>query len=159
LRTGYKDILQSFFEKFVAPSVLECWIWTGAKNWDDYGMIITRNPRRVWIASRFSYEMFKMPIPKGLKVLHRCDTPACVNPCHLFLGTDKDNAEDRRSKGRPAGGTITKLRRNFCARGHEYTPENLKIRATGHRVCRVCMRINSANYYADKKTGKEREHL
>jgi len=48
------------------------------------------------------------PIPFNISVLHRCDTPQCVNPDHLFLGTQKDNLDDMRSKGRGAGPNGTK---------------------------------------------------
>ena len=76
-----------------------CWLWNGPIFKDGYGCIgIKRTgPQR---AHRVSYAKFVGPIPNGLWVLHRCDTPACVNPEHLFLGTAYDNAIDREGKGR-----------------------------------------------------------
>ena len=51
-------------------------------------------------AHRVSYELFKGPIPAGLHILHRCDTPACVNPAHLRAGTVKENMAEREARGR-----------------------------------------------------------
>ena len=51
-------------------------------------------------AHRASWEIYRGPIPTGMHVLHICDMPCCVNPDHLFLGTHKDNMDDRQKKGR-----------------------------------------------------------
>lgn len=75
-----------------------CWIWMGPQNGRGYGVFYTGNKERN--AHRCSYEVFKGEIPEGLHVRHRCDTPLCVNPAHLILGTAKDNAEDRQTRGR-----------------------------------------------------------
>lgn len=77
-----------------------CWVWTGGKDGCGYGMIGRGPGTTMGKAHRISFEWSKGPIPKGLCVLHRCDAPACVRPGHLFLGTQKDNAEDRERKGR-----------------------------------------------------------
>lgn len=76
----------------------ECWLWMGGKDSWGYGALKVGGVQVK--ASRYSYELHNGPIPAGLCVLHKCDVPACVNPVHLFLGTDKDNAVDRENKGR-----------------------------------------------------------
>lgn len=74
-----------------------CWLWTGI-NTDRYGKL--KISGKMVLAHRYSYELHFGTIPDGLFVLHKCDTPACVNPDHLFLGTKQDNAADREQKGR-----------------------------------------------------------
>lgn len=76
----------------------ECWLWTAStvRGYGNFGLTPSR-----WVRShRLSWELAHGPIPGGLCVLHECDTPACVNPNHLFLGTRKDNAQDAIQKGR-----------------------------------------------------------
>ncbi len=79
-----------------------CWLWTGAKKIDGYGQFGVLNKTQQ--AHRVSWELHYSPIPPGLHVLHRCDNPPCVNPAHLFLGTNADNVKDRIEKGRTATG-------------------------------------------------------
>src|SRR5258708_26780104 len=82
-----------------------CWLWTGATRTGGYGAV-GRN-RKVVQAHRVAWEMAHGPIMDDLYVLHRCDTPSCVNPEHLFLGTAKDNMDDFVAKRRPLGITKT----------------------------------------------------
>ena len=71
-----------------------CWLFTGAKNRYGYGWFKEVNAHRcAWI-------IYKGEIPKNMFVLHKCDTPSCVNPDHLFLGTQADNLADMDRKGR-----------------------------------------------------------
>lgn len=75
-----------------------CWIWLGTVGSNGYGVIARK---RVPIGvHRLSYEAFCGPIPAGSLVCHKCDQPLCVNPTHLFLGTHKDNTDDKCRKGR-----------------------------------------------------------
>ena len=79
-----------------------CWLWIGAVSSRGYGGF--KVGRRDERAHRVSYQMHFGPIPDGLFVLHRCDTPLCVNPDHLFVGTHADNMRDMTQKGRAARG-------------------------------------------------------
>jgi hypothetical protein len=83
-----------------------CWKWTGYKNHDGYGRI---NISRAIMAHRLSWIIHNGPIPEGMRVCHKCDEHlhpldtsyrACVNPDHLFLGTQRDNILDMERKGR-----------------------------------------------------------
>ena len=80
-----------------------CWLWTHNKNPKGYGRFYYNASAR--LAHRVSWEIAHGPIPEGpghhgICVLHKCDTPSCVNPSHLFLGTNADNIRDMHSKGR-----------------------------------------------------------
>lgn len=82
----------------------ECHLWTGHTAGNGYGSIRTEDGPRY--AHRVAWELANGPIPDGLYVLHRCDTPRCVNPAHLFLGTAKDNSDDCWRKGRGVTPTV-----------------------------------------------------
>jgi hypothetical protein len=83
-----------------------CWVWLGRVRYDGYGVIDV--DREETGAHRVSYALFVGPVPASLAVLHRCDNRRCVNPGHLFLGTNTDNsfdmvAKDRQAKGEGVG--------------------------------------------------------
>ncbi len=94
-----KETLKSRFEKYVIPEPnTGCWLWTGFSGHCGYGRI--NIARKSKLAHRVSYELYKQKIPDGLCALHKCDTPACVNPNHIFIGTKADNIADMVKKGR-----------------------------------------------------------
>lgn len=76
----------------------ECWIWKGAL--DEYGYGKYKVEGKTKKAHRVAYEIFLEKIPPGKIVCHMCDNPQCVNPHHLWTGTQKDNMQDRSKKGR-----------------------------------------------------------
>jgi len=77
----------------------DCWQWTGTKDRDGYGRF--RIPGKGLRGShRIAWSLVNGTIPIGLCVLHKCDNPSCVNPDHLFLGTQQDNIKDMVAKGR-----------------------------------------------------------
>lgn len=77
-----------------------CWLWTGPLINAGYGKFKVESRTRS--AHRFSYELRHGPIPEGMIICHTCDNPPCVNPDHLFLGTNKDNSRDMVAKNRAA---------------------------------------------------------
>lgn len=93
-------------ERFVAklgPLVGDrCRLWLGARNRDGYGSFRGDGGATV-LAHRFAWTIAHGPVPRGMHVLHRCDTPACCRHDHLFLGSHADNMADRLAKGRYRG--------------------------------------------------------
>lgn len=71
-----------------------------SKDENGYGQVRLRSHGGRHTCHRVSWEIVNGPIPEGQCVLRKCDTPACVNPSHLFLGTMKDNTQDMMRKGR-----------------------------------------------------------
>lgn len=92
------------FERLYAPvPEAGCWLWIGAALPRGYGRITVRTGVSDY-AHRLSWEMHRGGIPDGMFVCHKCDTPRCVNPDHLFLGTHTENMTDMAVKGRALAG-------------------------------------------------------
>ena len=89
---------QRFWSKVQKPIGEGCWLWTGWKNYRGYGGI-TINKKCIR-THRYSWQLHNGIIPQNMNVCHKCDNPPCVNPSHLFLGTNKDNISDCIKKGR-----------------------------------------------------------
>jgi hypothetical protein len=93
-----KSTEQRFLESITVKKDSDCWFWNASTNGSGYGHF--SDGGRSIRAHIFSYNLYKGPVPIGMLVCHKCDTPACVNPEHLFLGTHKDNTQDMIAKGR-----------------------------------------------------------
>lgn len=101
-------IVDSFDDQWTAePGPLDtpCHVWLRSKHPAGYGQF-SANGRHAIKAHRFAWERASGPIPAGLNVLHRCDNRACVNPDHLYLGTQKDNGRDMAVRGRAGARTM-----------------------------------------------------
>jgi hypothetical protein len=126
----------------------ECWLWLGQRHKrDGYGLIkgTTNQPLR---AHRVFYTIFNGEIPEGMVVCHSCDTPACVNPDHLWVGTHADNQRDKTQKGRHPNTLKT-----HCKRGHELSGKNLYINTKKQRCCRTCIKASQVRFVLRKKNG------
>lgn len=97
-------LMERFMDKVEPEPMSGCWLWRGAVRGGGYGEIgigsKTDKTASMRAAHRVSYELFVGKIPPKMNILHSCDMPLCVNPDHLFVGTQADNCRDRARKGR-----------------------------------------------------------
>lgn len=140
------------FMKFVIPEPNSgCWLWAGATYSRGYGQFWASPERGNVRSHRWIYEQAVGPVIAGLFVCHKCDVPSCVNPAHLFLGTNSDNVQDCIRKGREKGAGNRPVKKH-CPVGHEYTEKNTfmdyrKGRRRPSIRCRACMATRARKYY------------
>ena len=117
-----------------------CWMYQGPSKNGRYGSFGRLR------AHHFAWMQENGPVPAGRVVCHKCDVPLCVNPAHLFLGTQGDNVRDACAKGRHnthaavQASVEQKRAKTHCVNGHEYTEANTRIKAGKWRACRECGR-------------------
>lgn len=100
-----RDINERFWEKVDKSAGPDgCWLWQAQVHPRGYGRFAigsrTDKTRQQVPAHRVAYELGNGPIPEGHYVCHRCDNPPCCNPAHLFTGTQQENMNDMKAKGR-----------------------------------------------------------
>lgn len=123
-----------------------CWIWNGPvrdprRRNGHYGVFSLGGKRHS--AHRWLYEHTVGPVPRDLFCCHKCDNPRCVNPEHIFIGSQADNIADCTSKGRHHSNRHSE--KTHCPRGHEYSKENTMIQVKSDgvvgRKCKMCNRL------------------
>ncbi len=93
-----KENTQDYILSRISKAKNDCWIWTGTIGSDGYGK--AKRDGKTVRAHRLSYAFYKGDIPANTCVCHRCDTPLCVNPDHLWIGSHIENELDKTQKGR-----------------------------------------------------------
>jgi len=118
-----------------------CWLWTGFKDDEGYGRFWWKG--RNMGAHRWAFEYFRFAIPEGFEIDHLCRNTSCVNPDHLDAVTHLTNMH--RSGRAP---------QTHCAKGHEFTPENIGVRkykGANRRPERRCLRCHREKEYARRR--------
>jgi hypothetical protein len=150
--------IQRLVSGIAVEPVSGCWLWQrsvcgGRLKYGQFSI-----DGRCILAHRASYLLHKGPIPPGMDVCHSCDTPLCVNPDHLFVGTRKRNMEDAKSKGRMATGSRVWPKKGFMY-GNENParkyPERM-MRGDRHWVRNNPEKIRRGSKRADAKLDEQK---
>jgi len=124
-------VLEQFWEHMKVDPISGCWNWQANRNHKGYGQY--KIDGKTVKAHRFAFEVNRGKIPDGLQLDHLCRNRACVNPEHMEIVTSRENTM------RGFGFTSLLAKRTHCKNGHEFTPENTRMRKSA-RVCRICQR-------------------
>lgn len=139
----------SFWSKVSSQG--SCWVWTGYKERDGYGVFAVHIsgtkksiPFKVY---RLSYTLIKGEIPKGMQIDHLCRNRGCLNPDHLEVVTCKENVL------RGNGLCAINKKKTHCPQGHEYNLTNTYYDKNGGRYCNICRAVAREKYLQKKRSG------
>ncbi len=145
---------QRFDSKWIPEPFSGCWLWTAAQSPLGYGRIgVGGRAGNGRPAHRVSWMLHRGEIPTGKEVCHRCDTPSCVNPGHLFLGSHNENMRDAVLKGRTSRGAdrpLAKLTENQVREIRSST-ETQRALAIRYGICQ--------QHISDVKSGRKWRHV
>ena len=113
-KLSFDEGVRRFWSRLIPEPNTGCWLWSGTRDQCGYGL--ARLDGLSWRAHRLAWFLTQGAIQKPMNVLHRCDTPACANPEHLFLGDHSANMRDMVRKGRH----WTSVRPHRRARGERH---------------------------------------
>lgn len=130
------DSDKQHFEGMIKKIPDGCWLFTGTNNGMGYGVIRIGGEQQK--AHRVAYVLYVNNIPEGICICHTCDNPICVNPAHLFAGTQKDNMQDMKAKGR-----------------HGYGETNSRAKLKEHQVIEIRKRYATDKYIRQEILAKE----
>lgn len=137
--------LKYFNSRYTVDKITGCWNWNRPTD-RGYGIMVISGLK--YFAHRISAHLhLGFDIDSHLCICHTCDNPSCVNPEHLFIGTQADNIRDRSNKGKNKNHNSYKT---VCKHGHIFSKENTIISSRGLRICRECNKRRSKETHRRK---------
>lgn len=137
-----------------------CWEWTGSLNSSGYGRFWLNG--RITLAHRAAYFLFRGDIPEGRNVCHSCDNRRCVNPAHLWLGSQSENLRDAVAKGRMRPPCVAPERNGNAKLGPNQVREIRAFRRAGAKLTELATRFGvspaTISGVANRTTWKDRKY-
>lgn len=138
-----KTMHHRFWEK-VGHGLNGCWQWMGLKHKGGYGKFFETSKKSTY-SHRYAYRELRGEVPAGLCLDHICRNRACVNPDHLEIVTNKENAL------RGVSFVAVNAKKTNCSRGHSLSGANLVMFPDGRRDCLACQKIRAAKGIAARR--------
>lgn len=135
---GRHALLCRMLKAHTDPDICLNWVWSRVP--DGYGTLAFNGV--VTKAHRVAYTEANGPIPAGLHVLHKCDNRQCINPAHLWLGTNADNVQDRENKGRNR--VMHGSRNGWATLNESAIQEILRLSEDGWTQCSLARRFGTS---------------
>lgn len=145
-----KTPLDRFHNSYTPEPNTGCWLWDKKIHESGYAKFYINGKMKTasrWILSA----KIGRELSSNEFACHKCDTPSCVNPDHLFVGTAKENMQDalRKNRMKPR-----KPNGNFCSNGHEYLEGNFRLIERNGKIvrsCKLCIAANGRSWYLHNK--------